>query len=139
MSTHVGLGARLLAALIDLLVGLVVFIPFAVAVTHAVDAFTAEPTFNPRRLDMLGHFLLPGAVILFWRYRGATPGKMAIGARIVDAKTGDAPTTGRLVVRFLAYVVSALPLYLGFLWIALDRRKQGWHDKIAGTLVVYED
>ena len=39
------------------------------------------------------------------------------------------------MLRFLAYFVSALPLYLGFLWIALDRRKQGWHDKIARTIV----
>jgi uncharacterized RDD family membrane protein YckC len=139
VTAYVGLGARLLAALIDFLAGLVVFIPFAVAVTFAVDAYSAEQTFNPRSLETLAYFLLPGAVILFWRYCGATPGKMAIGARIVDAKTGGAPGAGRLVVRFLAYVVSALPLYLGFLWMAWDRRKQGWHDKIAGTIVVYED
>jgi uncharacterized RDD family membrane protein YckC len=75
-------------------------------------------------------------VIGFWRYCGATPGKLALGLRIVDASTGEPPSTARLVIRFFAYLVSAFPLYLGFLWAAVDRRKQGWHDKIAGTIVV---
>ena len=76
------------------------------------------------------------AVIGFWRYCGATPGKSALGMKIVDAETGETPGTLRLGIRFLAYFVSALPLYLGFLWAAVDRRKQGWHDKIAGTIVI---
>lgn len=139
MRTHVGLGLRALAALIDFLISLVVFIPAAVAITYAVDGWSGDTSFNPRSLERLAYFLLPGTVILFWHFCGATPGKIAIGARIVDAKSGAAPSTGRLVVRFLAYVVSLLPLYLGFLWIAVDRRKQGWHDKIAGTVVVYDD
>jgi len=79
------------------------------------------------------------ATVLFWRFYGATPGKIAIGARIVDARSGGAPSTGRLVGRYFAYLISAVPLFLGFVWIAIDRRKQGWHDKIAGTLVIYDD
>ena len=76
---------------------------------------------------------------MFWRYRGATPGKMAISARIVDAKTGGRPSTARLVVRYFAYIVSTLPLFLGFIWIGIDKRKQAFHDKIAGTVVVYDN
>ena len=79
------------------------------------------------------------AVLAFWRFAGATPGKMALWLKIVDAKTGAAPSTARLVVRYIGYVVSSLPLFLGFAWIAIDRRKQAWHDKIAGTLVIYDD
>ena len=90
--------------------------------------------------DFLINIVLPTiAVILFWKYRGATPGKMAISARIVDATTGEAPSTGKLVVRYVAYLVSMLPLFLGFVWIGIDRRKQAFHDKIAGTVVIYED
>jgi uncharacterized RDD family membrane protein YckC len=80
-----------------------------------------------------------GAGVVFGRRTGATPGKLAVGVRIVDARTGGTPPTGRLVLRLLCYVLSAAPLYLGFLWIVFDRRKQGWHDKIAGTLVIQED
>jgi uncharacterized RDD family membrane protein YckC len=83
--------------------------------------------------------LLVIATILFWRYRGATPGKMAISAKIVDARTFGPPSTARLVVRYIAYIVSTVPLCLGFAWIGIDRRKQAFHDKIAGTVVVYDD
>ena len=79
-----------------------------------------------------------GAILVFWRLYGATPGKIAVALKIVDAETGKPPSTGRLVVRLLCYLLSALPLYLGFIWVAIDRRKQGWHDKIAGTVVVQE-
>jgi uncharacterized RDD family membrane protein YckC len=69
-------------------------------------------------------------------YRQATPGKMAIGARVVDATTGGAPSTRQLVIRYLGYYVSTIPLLLGLIWVAFDPRKQGWHDKLAGTVVV---
>jgi uncharacterized RDD family membrane protein YckC len=89
--------------------------------------------------DFAIHVIVGVACILFWRYWGATPGKMAISARIVDAKTGRAPSTGSLVARYVGYFVSTLPLMLGFAWIAIDRRKQGFHDKIAGTVVICDD
>ena len=38
----------------------------------------------------------------------------------------------------VAYAASALPIYLGFAWIAIDKRKQGLHDKLAKTLVLYQ-
>lgn len=75
-------------------------------------------------------------VLGFWLTKQATPGKLAIGARIVDARTGAKPSVGQFILRYLGYFVSSLPLGLGFLWVAFDRRKQGWHDKIAGTVVV---
>jgi len=61
---------------------------------------------------------------------------MIVSAKIVDAKTLGAPSTGQLIVRYVGYFISSLFLCLGFLWIAFDARKQGWHDKIAGTVVI---
>lgn len=63
---------------------------------------------------------------------------MAVSAKIVDAATGQAPTTAQFVGRYFAYFVSLLPLGLGYLWVAFDGKKQGWHDKLAGTVVVRE-
>jgi uncharacterized RDD family membrane protein YckC len=54
----------------------------------------------------------------------------------VDAKTGGKPSTGQFIGRYLCYYLSSLLLGLGFIWVAFDSRKQGWHDKLAGTLVV---
>ena len=87
--------------------------------------------------SMLVQLLLPAILIIgFWIWRSATPGKMVISAKIVDAKTLGEPSTGQLIVRYIGYFISAFVFCLGFLWIAFDKRKQGWHDKIAGTVVI---
>ncbi len=88
-------------------------------------------------LDVLINWVLPAAVIIvFWLTREATPGKMAVGARVVDAKTGKAISVSQGIIRYLGYYVSIFPLLLGLLWVAFDPRKQGFHDKLAGTVVV---
>ena len=74
-------------------------------------------------------------VIAFWVYSGATPGKMLFKLKIVDAETRGPVTPLRLILRYFAYFVSAIPLCLGFVWIAWDKNKQSWHDKIARTVV----
>lgn len=76
------------------------------------------------------------AVLTFWYYKQSTPGKMVFEAKIVDARTGGKMSTGQMIGRYLGYIVSALPFGLGFFWVAWDSRKQGWHDKLAGTVVV---
>ena len=87
--------------------------------------------------DVLLNVVVPAAgVVAFWMYRSATPGKMVTRTRIADAATGGPPTKQQCVVRYLGYFVSIFGLGLGFLWVAFDRRKQGWHDKIAGTVVI---
>ena len=63
---------------------------------------------------------------------------MLISARIVDANTFGTPSTGKLVGRYFAYIVSCI-FMLGFIWIAFDKRKQGWHDKLAGTVVIQDE
>jgi uncharacterized RDD family membrane protein YckC len=66
---------------------------------------------------------------------GQTPGKMVLGLKVVPAEDG-LMTFGTAFLRWVGYMVSSFFFYLGFGWIALDSRKQGWHDKIAGTVVV---
>ena len=130
---YAGFGRRAAAFLIDWLVVIVVLVPLLV-LGFGIRQVSLDPM--EHSWDLLVPVVIGAVVIGFWRYCGATPGKIALAVKIVDARTGGAPSTGRLVLRFLAYFVSAFPLYLGFLWIAVDRRKQGWHDKIARTIVV---
>jgi uncharacterized RDD family membrane protein YckC len=133
---YAGFWPRAIAFLIDSLLVVVVAMP-VIVVAFGAEYFSLDPQ---RRLwDVLTWALIGIATVGFWRYCGATPGKLALALKIVDARTGARPPTGRLVVRFLCYWLSALPLYLGFLWIAVDRRKQGWHDKIAGTVVIHSE
>jgi len=84
--------------------------------------------------------ILPAILVIgLWYHYAATPGKWLVDCEIVDASTGKPPSLMQLIVRYLAYIVSALPLGLGFFWILWDKRKQGWHDKIARTVVIVHD
>jgi uncharacterized RDD family membrane protein YckC len=87
--------------------------------------------------DILFNYVLPAAAIVaFWIYKSATPGKMVLGLVIVDADTGQKPSTAQYIGRYLAYYVATLPLLLGIIWVGIDKRKQGWHDKLARTVVI---
>ena len=139
---YVGFWARCLASLIDTILVSCIIAPLAVAFDEHSDVkfpnFDLSDLFDETSLMAVTlHWVLPAVAILaFWFARGATPGKMAIRAVIVDAETLEPPARGKLVARYLGYYVSTLVILLGFVWIAFDRRKQGWHDKIAGTVVI---
>jgi uncharacterized RDD family membrane protein YckC len=83
--------------------------------------------------------LLAGMTYFTWFHGvgGRTPGKMLLGLRVIQA-SGDPMTPGIAFLRWVGYLISGPVFCLGFLWIAFDGRKQGWHDKIAATLVVRE-
>lgn len=97
--------------------------------------------FNPDAPYTMTQFIIEWVIPLivvmaFWIVKSATPGKMLFQMRIVDAESLQPVSPARLLVRYLAYFISMLPLGLGFLWVAWDKKKQGWHDKIAGTVIV---
>lgn len=77
-------------------------------------------------------------VVLFWIYRSATPGKMLFGLKIVDSVTGNPPGKIQCIIRYLGYIISGVPLGLGFLWISLNKRRRGWHDYLAHTVVIMD-
>ena len=70
-----------------------------------------------------------------WAWRGTTIGGIVVGLKVVrtDGKPLTFPVT---LIRALAAAFSVFVLFLGYLWIAWDPEKQGWHDKIAGTVVL---
>jgi uncharacterized RDD family membrane protein YckC len=132
---YVGFWARVGASIIDTLLVMVICAPLLLWI-YGADYWLSDE-FIKGPADVLINWILPAiAIVLFWIYRQATPGKMVISARIVDAKTGGKPTTGQLIGRYFGYYVSTIPLFLGLIWVAFDPRKQGWHDKLAGTVVV---
>jgi uncharacterized RDD family membrane protein YckC len=132
---YVGFWLRVGAAIIDTILMLVIVAPVLTWIYGPGYWMSERLIHGPA--DVLFNWVLPAvAVILFWNYRQATPGKMAIGARIVDAKTGGKPSLGQLIGRYFGYFVSSIPLLLGLIWVGIDSRKQGWHDMLAGTVVV---
>jgi uncharacterized RDD family membrane protein YckC len=132
---YAGFWIRVWASVIDTVLLGVLMYPALTAIYG--DAYWEGTDFIRGPADFLISWVLPAiAVVWFWMARQATPGKMAIGARIVDANTGNNPSTTQLIVRYLGYFVSAIPLCLGIFWVGFDARKQGWHDKLARTVVV---
>lgn len=70
-----------------------------------------------------------------WAWKGTTIGGIVLGLKVVrlDHQPISFPVA---IVRALAAAFSTVVFFLGFLWIAWDEDKQGWHDKIAGTVVL---
>lgn len=132
---YAGFWIRVLAALIDSVLLCAILLPPLIAIYGW--SYWDSTQFIKGPADFLLSWIVPAvAIVLFWRARQATPGKLAVGAEIVDARTGGKPSTAQLIGRYLGYYVSTLPLLLGLIWVAFDPRKQGWHDKLAGTVVV---
>ena len=135
MTKYVGFWARVLATLIDSVLIMAITLPPLLAIYGLAYLENNEAVSG--LADILISNILPMIlVILFWTKKQATPGKMAVSARIVDAQTGSKPSKKQCVGRYFAYILSAIPLGLGFLWVAFDPKKQAWHDKLAGTVVV---
>ncbi len=132
---YAGFWIRTAAAIIDSILLLMVLGPLLTAI-YGADYWVGEQLFFGT-WDFLLNYILPAvAVIMFWVYKSATPGKMITKIEIVDAETGGKARTGQLIGRYFGYYVSMIPLFLGIIWVGFDKRKQGWHDKLAGTLVV---
>lgn len=74
-----------------------------------------------------------------WRTFGATAGKMMCGVRVIDAAAGGRPTLWQCIGRYFLGLIAVSFVVIGYLWIAIDARKQGWHDKMVRTLVIHRD
>ena len=140
-----GFWARFLAFLIDSIAATVLIIPLVVFIlgeTRLEDydlKNTAQVTelMNRMMIQFSVETILMGTIfVLFWIFRSATPGKMLLGCSIVDAKTYGKAGSRQNIIRYIGYFVSLIPLGLGFVWIAFDNKKQGLHDKMAGTVVI---
>lgn len=95
-------------------------------------AFLTSPIFY----SLIMILFVASYYIFFWTIAGQTPGKGILGLRILPVRAGKLKLS-RAILRYLAYYLSIIPFGLGILWILVDDRRMAWHDKIAGTYVVY--
>lgn len=131
-----GFWVRLLATLVDTML-LTVFVTLPLTLIYGPqDYFLGEQIFLGFWDVVLGYIMPVLLTIWFWiRFLG-TPGKLLLKLQVVDAKSMIALTVWQAIGRYLGYFVSILVFFMGFFWVAFDRRKQGLHDKLAGTLVI---
>ena len=153
-------GAYLIDAIPLIVIGFILFTPTMTAMADAVrdvplaprGASVSSPEYQAwqaaltERIEasMAGTYRVFGLFQLaslayfvgFWTWRGQTPGMMLLGLRVAREVDGRNPGLVPSSLRYAGYVLSWIALFIGFIWVAFDGRKQGWHDKIAGTVVV---
>jgi len=131
---YAGFWIRVVATLIDT-VFFAIIIATPLTLIYGSNYWTAEETIQGFWDGVL--YIAPIIItVWFWTKYLGTPGKMALGLRVVDARTGQPISTPQAIGRYLGYYVSVFALMLGFVWVAFDKKKQGFHDKLAGTVVV---
>lgn len=137
---YAGFWRRFGAVIIDSVVIMLATMPMLYLV-YGEAYFTSEPEgMFHGSLDVLISIVLPFLVYIWlWTKYGTSPGKKALNIYIIDRDTGINLSVGASSIRYLGYIVSTLPLGLGFLWVAWDSKKQGWHDKMAGSVVVVKE
>ena len=144
-----GFWRRLVAYTVDNIIINIVFFILAVIITIAFifgsisgksTAWLANLT-DPARIASIVLLATAFYVLISIAYftyfhgiKGRTPGKMLLGLQVLSAE-GTSISFGTAFLRSVGYLVSSI-FYIGFIWAAFDKRKQGWHDKIAGTVVI---
>ncbi len=90
-------------------------------------------------INIFSAVLIAILILIFWKTRCATPGKMILNAVIVDAATLAPASNTQLIVRYVGYyIVVFFTLCIGFFMIGWTKRKQGLHDFLARTVVIKE-
>ena len=131
-----GFWIRVVAYIIDAIilgiVGGILSVPLGVNYSD-VNSLASGAARTSNGIDLVLSFLY---FTLLWSYIGASLGQRLLGMRVVDAATGQPITFGKAAVRWLGLILSFVVCFVGVIWVAFDARKQGWMDKIAGTVVV---
>ena len=134
---YAGFWMRFLASVID---SVIFFIALGLPLV-LIGNFTGIDPWDSTEfgvMDVISNVLSVVIYVFFWVKYAGTPGKRLLKLKILDADTGEHLSVGKAIIRYIGYIPSALVLFLGFIWVAFDARKQGWHDKMANSVVVKE-
>ncbi len=136
---YAGFISRFLAYFIDIAVLTVTIVAFGWFINAISELFPLDiipgGAFRILFATLAAVLLLFIYFIFFWTLIGQTPGKMLLGLRVISVDGGPV-SPWQAIRRVIGYLISYI-LYLGYLWVLIDNRRQGWHDKIANTYVIY--
>lgn len=134
-------GARLGAYIVDVIIATVIIVIIAIVgglitAAGAVGGGVAGAAGGITLLVLAVIVVTFGYFPYFWATSGSTPGMKMFGLLVVRDRDGGKISAGQAVLRLIGYWVSSFVFYLGYIWIFIDKRHRGWHDLIAGTVVV---
>ena len=129
-------GDRLVAYILDTLV--LFAIMFGALIVLVPVAFAARGAGGAAMLLLFLVFIVVtiGYFPFFWARGGQTPGMKPFRLYVVRDLDGGPVSGGQAFLRLLGYWVNGVAFYIGFIWVFVDDRRRGWHDLIAGTLVI---
>ncbi len=145
MKNYASFGRRLVAVLIDGFILSMVsffitrFFPGANPYVYGQRGLVPASTFMGTSLvgTLLSLLIGWGYYVYFIGSKGQTVGKMAMGIKVVNMGGKGHPDYMHAFLReVVGKFISGLLFALGYLWMLWDGKKQTWHDKIAGTVVV---
>lgn len=132
---YAGFWIRLLAVIIDSVLFALVGVPL-MFILSLVGLYDFEANYNA--FDLIWNFATVIFSVVLWVQYAGTPGKRLLKLKVLDADTGENLSYGKAIIRYLGYIPAGLVFCLGFIWVAFDVKKQGWHDKMANSVVVKE-
>ena len=135
-NVYAGFWLRFCATVIDnILIVLLTFMP--VSMIYGFDNYKNNDSFYLGPWHFLIELVIPIMLVIWlWVRFSATPAKMLLRLKVVDIKTLQPISFRQAIIRYFGYLPSMLCFLLGMLWVAFDKRKQGWHDKLASTAVI---
>jgi uncharacterized RDD family membrane protein YckC len=137
---YAGFWIRFLAYFID---SLIIGIPSTIIFLFVLGGSAAIASQDQAQIQAVGQgyqWLSLGASFLYFVFfwsQGSTPGMRVVNIRVADQTTLQTIGIGKAVLRYIGWIVASFCCAIGLIWAAFDGRKQGWHDKIGGTVVVY--
>lgn len=140
-------GARLVAYIIDsiivgiavliiVVIGSVVFVSGSTVSDGQVTAIDAGAATALLLTILIAILITLLYFPFFWARSGQTPGMRPVGLHVVRDRDGSKISWGTAFLRLIGLWVASAVFYLGFIWIFVDKRRRGWQDLIAGTIVV---
>ncbi|ATZ67534.1 RDD family protein [Acinetobacter haemolyticus] len=133
---YAGFWIRVGAAILDTIIILAILIPLMMLLSPSVTDNLTRTSWS--WTDWIGQILSAVFYIFCWVKFAGTPGKRLLRLKVLDEQTGYHVSVGQGIIRYIGYIPATLVLFIGLIWIAFDRKKQGWHDKMAKTVVVRE-
>ncbi len=134
-------GSRLVAYIIDIIIAWLLMFVVSLVLGAVLAAGASANSGAAAGTSILLWFVLLIVISLgyfpwFWSRGGATPGMKMLHIKVVREVDGGRLSGGQAFMRLIGYWISAMVFYLGFIWILIDAHKQGWHDKLANTVVI---
>jgi len=125
---------RIIAGLIDLAIVAAVYVVFMVT-----TSFEMPENFSPDRrvIGIYGvcYFTLVGIYFFLFMLSGSqTPGMKCQHLAVVNREEQPLDTR-QACIRGFGYLISILPVLLGFLWMLIDPEHLTWADKVSGTYI----